>query len=440
MAAFLTPFMGSAVNIALPSLGRDLAMDALTLGWVPTSFILSAAAFLVPMGRLADLYGRKRIFQWGIAIYTLTSALCVFSPSAQFLIVTRIAQGIGGAMIFGTSTAILTSVSPQEHRGRVLGINVASTYIGLSVGPFLGGFFTYYLGWQTIFLFCAILGLGTFLYSFKLKGEWADARGERFDIFGSAIYIAALVALMYSLPRVPTINGTILLTFGIAGLITFGIWESRSRYPILNTRLFTENRAFALSNLAALINYSANFATGFLLSLYLQYLKGMTAQNTGLVLLAQPVIQAAFSPLAGRLSDRYEPRIIASAGMAMSAIGLGSLVLLNEGTPLIFIVAALMILGLGFALFSSPNVNAVMSSVDKNLYGLASGTLGTMRLTGQMFSMGITLFMFSLFIGPVPITPEIHPRFLLSFKITLIIQVLLCMAGIFASASRGKIH
>jgi EmrB/QacA subfamily drug resistance transporter len=440
MAAFLTPFMGSAVNIALPSIGRQFAMHALTLGWVSTSFILGAAAFLVPMGRIADLCGRKKIFQWGIAVYTITSALCAFAPHASSLIAMRAIQGIGGAMIFGTSVAILTSVSPPERRGRVLGVSVASTYVGLSVGPVVGGLLTQYLGWQSIFLLSSVLGLGTFVYSFRLKGEWSDARGERFDLFGSCMYIAALVALMLSLPRLTSANGLILLFLAIVALSTFGIWEAHTAQPVLHIRMLRENRVFALSNLAALINYSANFATGFLLSLYLQYLKGMSPRQAGLALLAQPVVQAAFSPLAGQLSDRYEPRILASTGMAMSAAGLLSMILLDSDTPLVFIVAALVVLGFGFALFSSPNTNAVMSSVDKSLYGVASGTLGTMRLTGQMLSMGICLFIFSVFIGAIPITPAVHSKFLQSIHVTFLIQASLCVVGIFASVSRGNIH
>jgi MFS family permease len=192
--------------------------------------------------------------------------------------------------------------------------------------------------------------------------------------------------------------------------------------------------------LAALINYSATFAVNFLLSLYLQYIKGFSPLHSGLILVVQPVIQAFFSPFAGRLSDRIEPRIVASTGMGLTALGLGLLIFLNNRASILFIVAVLITLGLGFALFSSPNTNAVMSSVENRFYGIASGTLATMRLTGQMLSMGIVMLVFALHIGDAPITPEEYPSFMVSMHSSLIILCLLCFGGIFASLARGKIR
>jgi len=195
-----------------------------------------------------------------------------------------------------------------------------------------------------------------------------------------------------------------------------------------------------MSNLAALINYSATFAVGFLLSLYLQYVKGFNAQNAGLILIAQPVIMAALSPVAGRLSDKFEPRVLATAGMAFTTTGLILLIFLSQNTSLNYIFLALIILGLGFGLFSSPNTNAIMSSVEKKYYGVASGMVGTMRLIGQMLSLGVVLLLFSLYIGQVQITPEYHLLFLKSTKTAFTIFAILCFCGIFASLSRGKLR
>ena len=441
LASFLTPFMSSSVNIALPSIGKEFSMDAVLLSWVATSYLLSAAMFLVPFGKIADIKGRKKVFLYGILIYTLSSFLCAVSTSAIMLISSRILQGIGSAMIFGTSVAILTSAFPSGERGKAFGINVAAVYLGLTFGPFLGGLLTQYFGWRSIFIVNVFLGLITVIFVFwKLKGEWAEAEGEKFDFIGSIIYSLSLAAIMYGFSLIPAMPGLLMMLVGIFLLLLFLGWEIKAESPVLDINLFRKNITFAFSNLAALINYSATFAVTFLLSLYLQYIKALSPQNAGLILTAQPIMMAIFSPFAGRLSDRVEPRIIASAGMALTAISLSLLAFLNEKTALEFIVATLIFLGFGLAFFSSPNTNAVMSSVERRFYGIASATLATMRLTGQMISMGIAMLIFAIYIGKTQITPQHYPLLLTSMKTAFIIFAILCFGGIFASLARGKVR
>jgi MFS family permease len=274
----------------------------------------------------------------------------------------------------------------------------------------------------------------------KLEGEWAEARGERFDWAGSLIYGVALAAAMLGFPRLPSALGIGLTLAGVLGLLLFVGWEARAGSPILRVGLFRNNAAFSFSNLAALINYSATSAVGFLLSLYLQHIKGLSPQEAGLVLVAQPVAMALLSPLAGRLSDRIEARILASAGMALTTLALVPLILLSAQTPLWAIVVYLVILGCGFGLFSSPNVNAIMGSVERNSYGVASATLGTMRLVGQTLSMGIATLIFALYLGQVAIAPEVYPQFLASLKPAFAIFAGLCLAGVAASLARGTLH
>jgi len=441
VGAFLTPFMGSSIAIGLPTIGDELHMDAILLGWVSTTYLLAAVMFLVPIGRIADIYGRKKIFTYGMLTYTIASLLSATSTSAAMLISFRVLQGIGGAMIFSTSVAILTSVFPPEDRGRVLGINVAAVYTGLSLGPFAGGMLTQYLGWRAIFWANVPLGLMVIaLIYWKLKGEWAEARGEKFDVAGSIMYSLTLLAIMYGFTMLPDTTGIVLILVGAAGFVGFIRWEAKVESPVLDISLFRNNTVFALSNVAALINYSATFAIGFLLSLYLQYIKGLSPQNAGLVLVAAPVMQAVFSPLAGRLSDKIEPRIVASAGMGLTVIGLIFFTFLGETTSLWFIIAGLMILGLGFALFSSPNTNAVMSAVDRKCYGVASATLSTMRQIGMTFNMGMVMLIFGIYMGHVQITPEYYPAFIKSVDVAFIISAILCFGGIFASLARGRVR
>ena len=441
MASFLFPFMGSAVNVALPSLGRELSLDAVTLGWIATAYLLSSATFLVPFGRIADIYGRKKIFTWGIVIFTLSSLFSGMANSATMLISCRVFQGVGGAMLAGTAIALLTTVFPANERGKVLGINVAATYIGLSLGPVLGGLLTQHLGWRSIFFINVPLGLAVIgVVLWKLKGEWTGAKGERFDFAGSVIYSLGLVALVYGFTLLPAMLGVGLIVGGVIGLLAFTRWEMRTRSPVLDISLFRNNRAFTFSNLAALINYSATFAVTFLISLYLQYVKGFNPESAGLILVAMPAMQAIFSPLAGRLSDRIEPRLIASVGMALTTIGLIVFIFLNEETPLGLIIGNLILIGFGFALFSSPNTNAVMSSAPNTAYGIASATLATMRQVGMVLSMGVAMLMFALYIGRVQITPEYYSLFQQSMKTSFIIFAVLCFGGIFASLARGKVR
>jgi len=441
LSSFMTPFMGSSINIALPSIQRQFEIDAILLSWIAISYISATAICLVPFGRLADIYGRKKIYTYGIVIFTVSSLLCAISFSAPMLIVFRVFQGIGSAMIFSTGTAILTSVFSPGERGKALGINVAAVYIGLSLGPSLGGFLTHHFTWRSVFLINIPLGLIIiFLILWKLRGEWAEARGEKFDLTGSIIYGMAITTIMYGVSLLPAMRSLWLIICGLLGISAFVKWEMKVENPVFELNLFRTNKLFAFSNLAALINYSATFAVTFLLSLYLQYIKGLSPQSAGLILIFQPIVMAIVSPFAGRLSDKIEPRFVASTGMALTVVGLFLLTFLNENSTLPFIVTSLILLGFGFALFSSPNTNAIMGSVERKFYGIASGSVATMRLLGMMISMGVVTLIFALLIGRVQITVEYYPAFIKSLKTAFKIFSLLCFAGIFISLVRGKLR
>jgi EmrB/QacA subfamily drug resistance transporter len=431
--------MGSSVNIALPAIGREFAFDAILLNWVATSFLLSAAMFAVPFGRFADIHGRKKVFLYGMMIYTASSLLCALAPTGGSFLIFRFLQGLGSAMEYATGMAILTAVFPPGERGRAMGIAVASVYIGLSVGPFAGGVLTQYIGWRSIFLANALMGAGVMVLTmWRMKGEWAGARDESFDLRGSVIYSLTLVGFMYGFSQVPSIIGFGFIVLGIIGAVAFFEWEFKVEHPVLELRLFIHNRVFALSNLAALIHYCSTFGSTFLMSLYLQYIKGHTPQEAGLIIMVMPVVMALFSPIAGRLSDRIEPRLVASAGMAITALGLFLMTGLDVDTPTVSILVYLILVGSGFAFFTSPNTNAIMSSVEKKFYGTSSATMATMRLVGQMYSMGILMLVFALYIGRVQITPEYYPHFLMSLKIGYTLFSALCLLGLFASLARGK--
>ncbi len=439
IAGFLTPFDLSAVNIALPSIGEEFAMDAVSMGWVATAYLLASAAFLLPFGRIADIHGRKRIFVSGLFLFTLASALTLFAPSALVIILLRVMQGIGAAMIFGTAVAILTSVTPAHERGTALGIYTTSVYIGLSCGPFIGGFLTQAFGWRSIFFINIPVGLVAIALALLfLKGEWADAQGEPFDLMGAVRYGLALTCIMLGFSLLPETGGALLLVAGCVTGLFFISREKKIRYPLLDLSLWTGNRSFAFSNIAAFINYSATFSVTFFLSLYLQYNRGFDPWTAGAILVIQPVTMAAVSPFAGRLSDRVMPGTIASFGMGLTALGLVALVFVRDTTSLMEIAGILILLGAGLGFFSSPNTNAVMGSVTRKDYGVASSTLGTMRLVGQAMSMGIAMMILALFIGRTQITPDQHIQLASSMQVAFSLFAALCIAGVFLSLVRCR--
>ncbi|MEG6615557.1 MFS transporter [Peptococcaceae bacterium 1198_IL3148] len=442
MASFLTPFMGSAVNLAIPAIGEEFGSGTMMLSWVVTSYILLSAAFLVPFGRLADIVGRKKIFMLGIALFSLSAILCGLAWSVNILILFRVMQGVGSSMIFGTGMAILTSVYPPQERGKILGMNVAIVYVGLSLGPVLGGALVHNLGWHSIFYFSAAVSLVALIITVaKLKGEWAGAKGENYDLMGAVLYSLGLVVFMYGISTFNTVYWAKYATvFGLVILVIFVKYEMYVQHPVLKLSLFSKNIAFAFSNLAALINYSATFAVGFLLSLYLQLVVGYNSQISGFILLSQPIIMAVLSPFAGKLSDRIEPRIVASWGMALSTLGLFVLCFINVNMPLWLLVLNLMLLGTGFALFSSPNNNAVMGSVEKKFYGVASSTLGTMRLVGQAVSMAIVTMILSFIVGNVEVSAANPELLVKATRLSFVIFTVICFAGIFASLARGNVN
>jgi len=440
LTSFIGPFLVSGVNIALPSIEKEFALSAVTLSWIVTSYLLASAVFLLVIGRYADIKGQKPVFKIGIVLFTIATILCGFASSGAMLIVMRIFQGIGASMTMTTSAPILVSVFPPAERGKVLGLNVASVYLGLSIGPFIGGILTQHFGWRSVFLACIPIGLiAILLIFFKLKQDTAKAPGK-VDFLGSSYYSLALIALVYGSSNLTRIIGWTLVLCGIVFFVLFIVRSLKSEDPVFNISLFTKNRLFAFSNLAALINYSATYSLVFLMSLYLQKIKGFSPQTAGTILIAQPLMMTILSPIAGKLSDKIEPRILATSGMLISAIGLLLFMFLSEQTSLYFIIPVLVLMGLGFGLFSSPNMNTIMSSVSKKQLGIASGTSATMRVIGQMTSMTIATLIFSVLFNGNQISDVRNTTFISGVHLAFVISGIICLAGIYFSNSRGNLR
>ncbi len=438
ITSFITPFMGASVNIALPKIGAEFSIGALTMSWVTMSYLLSIAVFLVPLGKLADQIGRVRLFVLGNVILAISTLACALSTSVGMLIGARLVQGFGGAMMFGTNTAIITSVFSPQERGKAIGLNVTAVYLGLSAAPVLGGFLTQQFGWRS--LFYTILPLCLFVAStakWVIRNDWKEEHPQPFDRIGAIGYVLAMFSFVYGFSGLPDLSAIFLTLSGIVGFALFFHWEKITQSPVLDVQLLLKNRLFAFSNLAALINYATTFAVSFMLSLYLQYIKGLSPRDTGILLVIQPVIMALTASVSGKLSDKYSPGLLASLGMGIICVGLCFLLFLNQDTSNSYLTFCLIILGLGFGLFSSPNTSAVMGSVGKKDLGIASAMVATMRNTGQMISMGIATLIIHIFIGQSVINASNHSQFLQTIPITFGVFIILSLLGIWASLARN---
>lgn len=435
LAGFLGTFMTSSVNLALPVIGEEWDVSVVTLSWISLSYVLPGAAFLMPAGRLADLYGRKRLFIMGMLGFAIITLAAAVAPNAPVLIVLRLLQGLATGALFACTTAMVTLAFPQERRGRALGLQVGGLYVGLTAGPVLGGAVIHNLGWRYIFLIVGVIGAANCLLAVtKLRGvEWREPVEGPFDVIGSLAWAGALTVLLLGFSLLPDTLGWVLLVLGVGGVAGFVRWETRIAHPVVNIDLFRRNRVFAFSNGASFVNYAATHAMTFLMSLYLQYNKGLGPQVAGLVLVAGTVVQAAFSPVSGRLADRIQARYIASAGMGACVVGLLALVFLSPTTPYWYIIGTLCLLGLGFAFFATPIIHAIMGSTERHHTGVASATIATMRVTGQSISMGLATLVLAVVVGRHPIGPADYGHVLTSVRITFAIFTVLCLVGVGAS-------
>lgn len=438
---FFMSYMYQSVNIALPAISRDFHAHVIDLSWVTSTIFLTTAILLVPFGRLADIVGLKRMYIIGMVLFVITNTIAALSSSVAMLITMRAMQGISASMVVGNTIALISAAFPAGEKGKAIGIASSAVYVGQTSSPLISGFLTEHWGWRSLFLFTVPAGIIVLLLIFwKIKGEWRGSRGERLDLLGTVIFGISVISLMYGFSRLSDIRGWILIPIGIFVMLGFIIWESRVKSPLVKIDLFRRNRVFVLSNICAMINYSATYGIVFFMSLYLQYVKGLNPGTAGLVMAIQPATQAVLSPMAGKISDKVEPRVVVSLGMAITCICLASFGLLRQETPMVIIMTTLLMFGVGFALFVSPNTNAVMSSVPTPVYGVASAIMNTMRNFGQMFSMGIAMMVLALVMGSVVVSKTNIAEFVASTRIAFLAFALLCLIGVIASLSRGKVR
>jgi len=439
--AFTTPMMLSAVNVALPHIALDLHMTAVQISWIPMAYLMASAMFVLIFGRLADIYGRKKIFLLGTFLVIVTSTIAAVATNDIFMLAARFLQGISAAMLYATQIAIITSVFPKEKRGQMIGYTVAAIYLGLSTGPLLGGYLVDIFGWRASFIFHIPLAMLVLVIAFtRVPYEWLADQPETVDINGAVYYAISIILLCAGVSILPDLTGFISLALSSAGFWWFIRFEYRTKAPIFDVSQFFVNRVFTFSCLASLIMYTATFANVVLISLYLQFILGMSASAAGSIIMIQPLTMAVLSPVCGRFSDIIEPRVIATGGVIVTIFGLSLLASLNHDSRLTVVAVALMTTGAGFSLFSSPNVNAIMSSVEKKYYGSATAAMATMRIVGQLTSMVLVALVFNLILANSEITQDNLQQLGQAISTTFIIASLLCVSGIFFSLARGRLH
>ncbi|MDR1529817.1 MAG: MFS transporter [Burkholderiales bacterium] len=437
ITSFLVPFVGSSLNLALPHIARDLGMNAVTLSLVVSAYLLVCAMFQMSAARIGDLLGRRKIYILGIALFSVGSLLCGIAWSPASLIIFRALTGIGSAMMFGTAMAILVTLFPTQKRGLILGINSAVVYFALASGPFLGGILAHNFGWRSIFFICFVAGFIAILTSLAvIDEEWREAQNEPFDVKGSLVYAFSLFAMIYGLSLMPNLESWLLLLCGVIAAVAFVIYEKRCCYPILDLNLFSGNRTFRFSTIAAMINYLTIAAPTFLLSLYLQIVRGLDAQQAGFFLMLQPIAQIIFTLLAGRWSERIDPSRIATGGMIFVSLAILGLCFLTPTTAWTQLIGILIFFGVGFGMFASPNTNVIMNSVDKKYYGMASAVTGTARLIGQASSIAIATLAIHIYLGVAEVSASNQEAFMKSLHLTCVIFSGFCLFGIYASAAR----
>lgn len=431
--SFFTVFAVNAVTIVIPSIASEYGMSNIIQNWVTIIFLLVVAVLSVPAGQISAKFGLKKVTNISIVLFIIISVVNVLVTTQEQFLACRFILGISLAFINVTSMAMIVSAFPPEERGKALGINITGVYVGLSLSPVLGGILNYNLGWRSVVLFgVPFLFVILALLLTKIDEEWISFKGIPLDIKGSLTYGIGMVLFMYGFTILNTQLGIVLTILGILILIIFGLIELRREYPVFNINFF-KNHKFLSANFASLCAYLATYAVTTILNYHLQYIKGFDSQTAGLILLVAPLCQVVLAPIAGRLSDKYVPQILAAIGMALGTISLFLFSSLNGQTPLEFLILSMIIYGIGFGLFSPPNTNVIMGSVPPKDTSVASAAVATMRTVGQAMSMGILTLVFAFVMGNVPIIEQYYPLLISSCQITCLICVVLCIASVFAS-------
>ena len=432
--SFFTVFAVNAVTIVIPSIATEFHMSNIVQNWVTIIFLLVVAVLSVPAGQISAKYGLKKVTIISVVLFIIISIANVLVTSQEQFLACRLILGIALSFINVTSMAMIVNAFPPEERGKALGINITGVYVGLSLSPVIGGILNYNLGWRSVVLFgVPFLFVILALLLTRIDDEWSSFENLPLDLKGSFAYGIGMVLFMYGFTILNTQLGVILTVLGVMILLIFAWIELKQKYPVFDIRFF-KNHKFLSANFASLCAYLATYAVTTILNYHLQYIKGFDSQTAGMILLVAPLCQVILAPIAGRLSDRFVPQILAAIGMALGTLSLFLFSFLDSATSIEFLFVAMILYGIGFGLFSPPNTNVIMGSVPPKDTSVASAAVATMRTVGQAMSMGILTLVFAFVMGDVPIIQQYYPLLIQSCQITCIICVVLCIASVFASS------
>jgi len=398
--SFMVALDGSVVNAILPILRDTFSSSVATIEWVVTIYLLVLSGLLLSFGRLGDLRGHRSLYILGFVVFVASSALCGLAWSAGILIFFRGLQAIGGALLASNSPAIVTGNFPAEQRGRAFGLVSMMTYLGLTVGPSLGGWLTHAFGWRTVFYINVPVGLLALTLSLVFIPKDSPSESEkRFDLPGAAVFLAALTLLLLGLNKGADLGWTSSSVLGLmAGALIFMavfiLIERRSPHPMLDLNLFRVP-LFSTSTLGAILNYICLFSITFLMPFYLIQGRGLNPAQAGLLLTVQPVMMAIAAPVSGAFSDRIGSRLPGMIGMGVLAVGLLLLSRLDAESGLWLAVLGLVVAGTGTGMFISPNTSALMGAAPRDRQGIASGVLATARNFGMVLGIGLAAAIFT---------------------------------------------
>ncbi|MDR3357994.1 MAG: MFS transporter [Desulfovibrio sp.] len=438
---FFMPFMMSGVNAVLPPLGASLNASARELSLVGTFYSLGLVVFQLAGGRLGDIWGRRRVFMCGMAVFALAGGALGFVSSVPLFLMLRFMQGMGGALFNASGLALLASASPPDSRAVYLGFSSTAVYAGIACGPPVAGFVTGSFGWRWLFFGNALSMVAAFLImKYCVRLEWRTARGQPFDVRGFAVYALSMVALTFGaseLAHRPVIAGLLIIFFALL-LAAFIFSELKTGYPLLDVRFLAHQRVFALSSLAAFVNYSSFFGMVFFFSLFLQTGHGLSVRQAGLFLAVQPLAQLFAAPLAARLCMVWDSGKLSAVGVALCGMGLMAAAFLDLAAPLWHLAAAQCLLGCGISLFSLPNTTIMLESAGQEHVGQASGLIGAMRNAGQLFNMVVVTITLSALFGHDSVTRENFSVFLDCMRVDLVIFGLLNLLAVGCALARNR--
>jgi MFS family permease len=431
--SFFAVFAVNSVMVVIPTIASEFHMSNIVQNWAIIIFLLVVAVLSVPAGQISGKYGLKKVTIISVILFILISIANVLVTSSEQFLLCRLVLGIALSFFNVTSMAMVVSAFDPEERGKALGITITGVYIALSLAPVLGGILNYQLGWRSVVLFgVPFLLVILALLLTKVDEEWVTFEGVPLDLKGSVLYGIGMVLFIYGFTILNEPLGVLLTALGVVFLVIFAFIELRQVHPVFDIRFF-KNRRFFSANFASLCAYLATFAVTTILNYHLQYIKGFDSQTAGIILLAAPLCQVVLAPIAGRLSDKYVPQVLAAIGMGLGTVSLALFSFLGETTSLEFLIVSMIIYGVGFGLFSPPNTNVIMSSVPPKDTSVASASVATMRTVGQAMSLGILTLVFAFVMGDVPIVEQYYPLLISSCQITCLICVVLCVASVFAS-------